>query len=83
VSRKIVTDHCAVTRLARKRVTADDDTLDVELPHDREGTFDPVLITKGERGFTGGGAAELDYLGANVGITRTNDVWICRRNVFA
>ncbi|WP_269139166.1 transposase, partial [Burkholderia thailandensis] len=25
--------------------------LDVEIPRDREGTFDPVLIAKGERRF--------------------------------
>ncbi|MBU9313235.1 IS256 family transposase, partial [Burkholderia multivorans] len=31
----------------------DNDLLDVEIPRDREGTFDPVLIAKGERRFTG------------------------------
>ncbi len=38
---------------SRKRITTDDDLLDVEIPRDREGTFDPVLIAKGERRFTG------------------------------
>ncbi len=33
---------------SRKRITTDDDLLDVEIPRDREGTFDPVLIAKGE-----------------------------------
>lgn len=36
---------------SRKRITTDDDLLDVEIPRDREGTFDPVLIAKGERRF--------------------------------
>ncbi|CAG9245441.1 transposase [Burkholderia diffusa] len=31
----------------------DDDLLDIEIPRDHEGTFDPVLIVKGERCFTG------------------------------
>ncbi|WP_175917396.1 IS256 family transposase [Burkholderia pyrrocinia] len=38
---------------SRKRVVTDDDLLDVEIPRDREGTFDPVLIAKGEWRFTG------------------------------
>ncbi len=38
---------------SRKRIATDDDLLDVEIPRDREGTFDPVLIAKGERRFTG------------------------------
>ncbi len=38
---------------SRKRVAPDDDLLDVEISRDREGTFDPVLIAKGERRFTG------------------------------
>ncbi|WP_179404937.1 transposase, partial [Burkholderia guangdongensis] len=38
---------------SRKRVATGDDLLDVEIPRDREGTFDPVLIAKGERRFTG------------------------------
>ncbi len=38
---------------SRKRVTTDDNLLDVEIPRDREGTFDPVLIAKGEQRFTG------------------------------
>ncbi|EDT42881.1 transposase mutator type [Burkholderia ambifaria MEX-5] len=37
---------------SRKRITTDD-LLDVEIPRNREGTFDPVLIAKGERRFTG------------------------------
>jgi len=37
---------------SRKRITTDD-VLDVEIPRDREGTIDPVLIAKGERRFTG------------------------------
>ncbi|VBJ74421.1 Transposase mutator family [Burkholderia pseudomallei] len=38
---------------SRKRVATDDDLLDVEIARDREGTFDPVLIARGERRFTG------------------------------
>ena len=38
---------------SRKRVTTDDDTVELEIPRDREGTFDPVLIAKGERRFKG------------------------------
>lgn len=38
---------------SRKRIATDDDLLDVEIPRDREGTFDPVLIAKGERRCTG------------------------------
>ncbi|WP_224052114.1 IS256 family transposase, partial [Burkholderia cepacia] len=38
---------------SRKRITTDDDLLDVEIPRDGEGTFDPVLIAKGERRLTG------------------------------
>ncbi|MCO1362912.1 IS256 family transposase (plasmid) [Burkholderia multivorans] len=38
---------------SRKRIATDNDLLDVEIPRDREGTFDPVLIAKGERRFTG------------------------------
>ncbi|AJY41330.1 transposase, Mutator family protein [Burkholderia humptydooensis] len=38
---------------SRKRIATDDDLFDVEIPRDREGTFDPVLIAKGERRFTG------------------------------
>lgn len=34
---------------SRKRVAPDDDLLDVEISRDREGTFDPVLVAKGER----------------------------------
>lgn len=34
---------------SRKRVGTDDDLLDVEIPCDREGTSDPVLIAKGAR----------------------------------
>jgi transposase-like protein len=45
------TNHRNVT--SRKRVTTDDDTFDVEIPRDREGTLDPVLIAKGARRFTG------------------------------
>jgi len=45
------TNHCNGT--SRKRIATDDDLLDVEIPRDREGTFDPVLIAKGERRFTG------------------------------
>ncbi|VWD06820.1 transposase, mutator type [Burkholderia lata] len=37
----------------RKRIATDDDLLDVEIPRDRDGTFDPVLIAKGERCFAG------------------------------
>ncbi|MFM0046010.1 transposase [Paraburkholderia sediminicola] len=37
----------------RRRLMADGDTFDVEIPHDREGTFDPMRIAKGERCFTG------------------------------
>ncbi|MDN7400778.1 transposase, partial [Burkholderia multivorans] len=33
---------------SRKRIATDNDLLDVEIPRDREGTFDPVLIAKGE-----------------------------------
>ncbi|WP_261534248.1 IS256 family transposase, partial [Burkholderia multivorans] len=36
-----------------KRIATEDDLLDIEIPRDREGTFDPVLIAKGERRFTG------------------------------
>ncbi|WP_414144394.1 transposase [Burkholderia territorii] len=36
-----------------KRIASDDDLLDVEDPRDREGTFDPVLIAKGECRCTG------------------------------
>lgn len=36
----------------RKRITTDDDTLDLEISRDREGTFDPVLIAKVEQRFT-------------------------------
>lgn len=36
-----------------QRITTDDDTFDVKIPCDREGTFDPVLIAKGERCLTG------------------------------
>lgn len=32
---------------SRKRILTDDDTFDVEIPRDCEGTFDPVLISKG------------------------------------
>lgn len=39
--------------ISRKRITTDDDALDLAIPRDREGTFDPVLIAKGERRFTG------------------------------
>lgn len=38
---------------SRKRVLTDDDTLDLDIPRDRNGTFDPVLIARGERRFTG------------------------------
>ncbi|BBA39730.1 mutator family transposase [Burkholderia sp. 132550021-2] len=37
---------------SRKRIATDDDLLDVEIPRDREGTFDPVMIAKGERRFS-------------------------------
>lgn len=33
---------------SRKRVATDDDLLNVQIPRDREDTFDPVLIAKGE-----------------------------------
>ncbi|AIP34021.1 transposase, Mutator family protein [Paraburkholderia xenovorans LB400] len=39
--------------ISRKHLTTDDDTFDVAIPRDREGTFDPILIAKGERRFTG------------------------------
>ncbi|WP_323072406.1 IS256 family transposase [Mycetohabitans endofungorum] len=38
---------------SRKRITTDDDLLELNIPRDRNGTFDPVLIAKGERRFTG------------------------------
>ncbi|KWF20840.1 IS256 family transposase [Burkholderia pseudomultivorans] len=38
---------------SRKHIATDDDLLDVEIPRDREGAFDPVLIARGERRFTG------------------------------
>lgn len=34
---------------SRKRIAIDDDPLDVEIPSDREGTFDPVLIAKSDQ----------------------------------
>lgn len=39
--------------LSNQRVATDDDLLDVEIPRDIEGEFDPVLIARGERRFTG------------------------------
>ncbi|WP_323072712.1 IS256 family transposase [Mycetohabitans endofungorum] len=38
---------------SRKRITTDDDLLELNIARDRNGTFDPVLIAKGERRFTG------------------------------
>ncbi|VWB98277.1 transposase, mutator type [Burkholderia lata] len=38
---------------SRMRIATDDDLRDVEIPRDREGTFDPVLIARSERRFTG------------------------------
>ena len=38
---------------SRKRITTDDDMLDLNIPRDRNGTFDPILIAKGERRLTG------------------------------
>lgn len=38
---------------SRKRITTDDDMLELSIARDRNGTFDPVLIAKGERRFTG------------------------------
>lgn len=37
----------------RKWITTDDDMLELNIPRDRNGTFDPILIAKGERRFTG------------------------------
>src|ERR1043166_3164701 len=36
-----------------KTVLTDDGTLDIDVPRDREGSFEPVLIPKHERRFTG------------------------------
>src|SRR5439155_13557382 len=36
-----------------KTVLTDDGTVDLEIPRDRAGTFEPVLIPKHERRFTG------------------------------
>lgn len=38
---------------SRKRIATDDDMLELNIPRDRDETFDPVLIAKGERRFTG------------------------------
>lgn len=48
---------------SRKRIATDDDLLDVEIPRDREGTFDPVLIAKSERCFTGFGVDARQHAG--------------------
>jgi transposase-like protein len=34
---------------SRTRIATDDDMLDIEIPRDRDGTFDPMLIAKASR----------------------------------
>lgn len=39
--------------ISRKRVITDEGTIDLEVPRDREGSFEPQIIEKGQRRFTG------------------------------
>jgi len=39
--------------VSRKRVITDEGTIDLEVPRDRDGSFEPQIIEKGQRRFTG------------------------------